>query len=35
MADANALLMVVAKVVLWPKKDNKKFHYLVFAQSNF
>ena len=29
VAVANGLLMVVAKFVLWPKKDNKMFHYLL------
>ena len=29
VADANCPLMVVAKLFLWRKSDNKMFHYLL------
>ena len=29
VAVATRLLMVVAKFGLWPKEDNKMFHYLL------
>ena len=34
LADANGLLMVVAKFVLWPKKDNKNVLLFIVCLSN-
>ena len=34
VADANGLLMVVAKFVLWPKKDNKNVSLFIVCLSN-